>query len=262
MTNEIRPAVTLLLLFTLLLGLAYPLGMTGAAGILFPHQSSGSLIVKDGKVIGSDLIGQYFTDNTYFHGRPSATTGTDANGASISQPYNAVNSMGSNLGPTSRALIERVKADVAKLSAENPGTPVPIDLVTTSASGFDPSITPAGALFQVPRVAKARNLDQKAVENLVTQFTQPRVLGIIGEPTVNVLQLNLALDELTMNRMGMNANGQQYRSTNKTSLAGSAAHTSQGGEPRTSEDISGSSAGGRQDLRDADIWHTASPARR
>lgn len=262
MTNEIRPAVSLLLLFTLLLGLAYPLGMTGAATILFPHQSAGSLIIKDGKVIGSELIGQYFTDNKYFHGRPSATTGADASGATVSQPYNAANSMGSNFGPTSKAFIERVKADTTKLSAENSKMSVPIDLVTTSASGLDPSITPAGALFQVPRVAKARNLDQKIIENLVTQFTQPRVLGIIGEPTVNVLQLNLALDELTTNRMGMNANGQQHRSTDKTSLAGSAAHTSRGGEPWASEDISGSSTGGRQDLRDADIWHTASPARR
>ncbi|MGV8997948.1 MAG: potassium-transporting ATPase subunit KdpC [Parvibaculaceae bacterium] len=213
MTNEIRPAVTLLLLFTLLLGLAYPLGMTGAANLLFPHQSAGSLIEKDGKVIGSELIGQYFTDAKYFHGRPSATTGTDASGASVPQPYNAANSMGSNFGPTSKALIERMKADTATLRAENPETSVPVDLVTTSASGFDPDITPAGALFQVTRVAKARNLDQKTIENLVAQFTQPRVLGIIGEPVVNVLQLNLALDELTINGTGTNADGQQQRST-------------------------------------------------
>jgi K+-transporting ATPase ATPase C chain len=197
MTSEIRPAIVLLLLLTLLTGILYPLGMTRLAGAFFPHQAEGSLIVKNGTVIGSEIIGQSFASDRYFHGRPSATTGTDAQGNSVAQPYNAANSMGSNLGPTSKALIERIKADAAKLAAENPGTPVPIDLVTTSASGFDPDITPAGALFQAPRVAKARNLDRKVVEDLVARFTRPRLLGIIGEPAVNVLKLNLALDQLT-----------------------------------------------------------------
>ncbi|MEN6541884.1 potassium-transporting ATPase subunit KdpC [Parvibaculum sp.] len=196
MSNEIRPAIVLLLLLTLLTGLAYPLGMTRLGGLLFSHQAEGSLISRDGKVIGSTLIGQNFVGAGYFHGRPSATTGTDDKGNTISQPYNAANSMGSNLGPTSKALIERIKAETARLAAENPAVPVPVDLVTTSASGFDPDITPAAALFQVPRVAKARHLDQERIESLVAQFTKPRMLGIIGEPTVNVLNLNLALDEM------------------------------------------------------------------
>lgn len=196
MSNEIRPAIVLLLLFTLLTGLAYPLGMTRLGGLLFPRQAEGSLISRDGKVIGSALIGQNFVGAAYFHGRPSATTGTDDKDNTVSQPYNAANSMGSNLGPTSKALIERIKAEAAKLAAENPAAPVPVDLVTTSASGFDPDITPASALFQAPRVAKVRHLDQKQIENLVEQFTKPRMLGIIGEPTVNVLKLNLALDEM------------------------------------------------------------------
>lgn len=194
MLKEIRPAIVLLALFTLLLGLAYPLGMTRLGGLLFPHQAEGSLIVKNGAVIGSELIGQTFTGEKYFHGRPSATTGTDDKGNSIALPNNAANSMGSNLGPTNKALIERIKGDVAKLKAENPGAAIPVDMVTTSASGFDPDITPAAALFQVPRVARARNLDPAKVEALVSQFTKPRMLGIIGEPSVNVLKLNMALD--------------------------------------------------------------------
>lgn len=196
MLNEIRPAIVLMLLFTLLTGIAYPLGMTGIAGAVFPHQAQGSLIVKDGKTIGSDLIGQYFTSDRYFHGRPSATTGTDDKGNSIAQPYNAANSMGSNLGPTAKALIDRIRADAGKLAAENPKTPVPVDMVTTSASGFDPDVTPAGALFQVPRIARARHLDPQQVKDLVARFTKPRTFGIIGEPSVNVLKLNLALDDL------------------------------------------------------------------
>ncbi len=194
MLKEIRPAIVLLALFTLLLGLAYPLGMTRVAKTFFPHQAEGSLIVKNGTVIGSEIIGQTFTSEKYFHGRPSATTGTDDKGNSISLPNNAANSMGSNLGPTSKALMDRIKGDVDKLKAENPGAPVPVDMVTTSASGFDPDITPAAALFQVPRVAKARNLDPAKVQALVDQFTKPRTIGIIGEPTVNVLKLNMALD--------------------------------------------------------------------
>ncbi|KAB7739536.1 potassium-transporting ATPase subunit KdpC [Parvibaculum sedimenti] len=194
MLKDIRPAIVLLALFTLLLGLAYPLGMTRVAGALFPHQAEGSLIEKNGIVIGSEIIGQTFTGEKYFHGRPSATTGTDDKGNSIALPNNAANSMGSNLGPTNKALIERIKNEVEKLKAENPNAAIPVDMVTTSASGFDPDITPAAALFQMPRVAKARNLDPAKVEALINQFTKPRTLGIIGEPAVNVLKLNMALD--------------------------------------------------------------------
>jgi len=183
---------------TVITGLAYPLGMTGIAQVLFRHQANGSMIERDGKVIGSSLIGQNFTSEKYFHGRPSATTDTDPNDSTktVPAPYNAANSSGSNLGPTSKALVDRVKDDAAKLEAENPNTPVPADLVTTSASGLDPDITPAGALFQVPRVAKARGLPEDAVRRLVEAHVAGRVLGLIGEPHVNVLELNLALDAL------------------------------------------------------------------
>jgi K+-transporting ATPase ATPase C chain len=172
--------------------------MTGVAQVLFHNQANGSLIEKDGKVIGSALIGQNFADEKYFHGRLSATTDTDPNDSTktVPAPYNAANSAGSNLGPTSKALIDRVKDDTAKLEAENPGVPVPADLVTTSASGLDPDITPAAALFQVPRVAKARGLTDDAVRQLVAEHTAGRVIGLIGEPHVNVLRLNLALDAL------------------------------------------------------------------
>jgi potassium-transporting ATPase KdpC subunit len=198
MTQHIRPAIVMIVLMTILTGLAYPLAMTGIAQIVFPHQANGSLITKDGKVIGSELIGQNFTGPNYFHGRPSATTDTDPNDSTktIAAPYNADNSAGSNLGPTSKALLDRVTADTAKLQQENPGTPVPLDLVTTSASGLDPDISPAGALFQVPRVAKARKLNEDQVRQLVDQHTTGRLFGIIGEPHVNVLELNLALDAL------------------------------------------------------------------
>jgi len=173
--------------------------MTGMAQLLFPWQANGSLIERNGKVVGSAVIGQNFSSAKYFHGRPSATTDTDPNDATktIPAPYNAANSGGSNLGPTSKALIDRVKADSEQLAAENPGQPVPVDLVTTSASGLDPDITPASALFQVPRVAKERNLPEERVRQLVADNTTGRALGIIGEPHVNVLQLNLALDDLT-----------------------------------------------------------------
>ena len=197
MSKELRPAILMVIIFTLILGLAYPLGMTGIAQLVFPYQANGSLIRdKDGKVIGSELIGQNFTSPKYFHGRPSAITGTDSSGKTIPTPYDASNSSASNLGPTSKALIDRVTADVAKLKAENPNQPVPVDLLTTSASGLDPDVTPAAAYFQVPRVAKARNLAEDQVRQLVTDHIEGRFLGIFGERHVNVLRLNLALDAL------------------------------------------------------------------
>ncbi len=197
MLREIRPAIVMLVLLTLILGVAYPLGMTEVAQLVFPYQANGSLLYdKSGKVIGSELIGQNFTSPKYFHGRPSAITGTDSTGKSIPTPYDASNSLASNLGPTSKPLVDRVTGDVAKLKAENPSQPVPVDLVTTSASGLDPDITPAAAYFQVPRVAKARKLSEDQVRQLVDSHVEGRFLGIFGEPHVNVLKLNLALDAL------------------------------------------------------------------
>ena len=198
MLKEIRPAIVMMVLLTALTGLVYPLAMTGIAQTVFPHQANGSLIVKDGKVIGSELIGQNFADAKYFHGRPSATTDTDPNDATktVPAPYNAANSSGSNAGPTSKALFERVQADTDRLKAENPNAAVPIDLVTTSASGLDPDITPAAAHFQVPRVAKVRGLPEARVRELVAQSIDGRFLGVLGEPRVNVLKLNMALDAL------------------------------------------------------------------
>jgi K+-transporting ATPase ATPase C chain len=196
MLNQIRPALVLLVALTLITGLLYPLAITGIAGVLFPAQANGSLIERDGKIVGSSLIGQAFTSDRYFHGRPSATTAPDPNDATktVPAPYNAANSGGSNLGPTSKALIERVKDDVEKLKAENPGVPVPQDLVTTTASGLDPDISSEGALFQVPRVAKARNMPEDRVRQLVNKHIEGRTFGLLGEPRVNVLALNLALD--------------------------------------------------------------------
>jgi|SRR3974390_1428543 len=197
MLKEIRPAIIILVGLTLITGLAYPLTMTGIGGVIFPRQAQGSLIEKGGKIVGSALIGQVFADEKYFHGRPSATNAPDPKDATktIDAPYNAVNSMGSNLGPTSKALVDRVKGDVDKLKQENPAASVPIDLVTTSGSGLDPHISPAAALFQVPRVAKARNMPEDRLRQLVAERTEGRTFGLLGEPRVNVLEINLALDE-------------------------------------------------------------------
>ena len=199
MLREIRPAIILLILLTLVTGLAYPLAMTAIAGVIFPKQAQGSLIEKDGKVVGSALIGQEFKDDKYFHGRPSATSAPDPADSTktVSAPYNAANSGGSNLGPTSKALNDRIKEDVEKLKAENPSA-VPVDLVTTSGSGLDPDISPDAALFQVPRIAKARNMPDARVRQLVTEYTHGRMAGLLGEPRVNVLALNLALDQAAL----------------------------------------------------------------
>jgi K+-transporting ATPase ATPase C chain len=198
MLREIRPAIVVLVALTLITGLVYPLAMTGIAEVLFPRQAQGSLIEQDGKVVGSALIGQVFESDKYFHGRPSATTAPDPNDSTktVPAPYNAANSGGSNLGPSNKALIDRVQGDVDKLKAENPSMPVPQDLVTTSASGLDPHISPEAALFQVPRIAKVRNLPEDRVRQLVADNTEGRLFGLLGEPRVNVLQLNLALDHL------------------------------------------------------------------
>jgi potassium-transporting ATPase KdpC subunit len=198
MLQQIRPAVMMIVCMTILTGLAYPLAITGVAQAIFPYQANGSLIERNGKIIGSALIGQNFSGENYFHGRPSATTDTDPNDSTktVPAPYNAGSSGGSNLGPTSKALVARVTEDAGKLAAENPGKPVPIDLVTTSASGLDPDISPAAAMFQVPRVAKARDLPEPKVRQLVQDHIAGRIADMIGEPHVNVLELNLAMDAL------------------------------------------------------------------
>src|SRR5579885_301462 len=202
MISHVRPALVLLALLTLLTGFAYPLAVTGLAQMLFPSQANGSLIEKNGIVVGSALIGQNFASARYFHGRPSATTDTDPSDAAktISSPYNAAASSGSNYGPTSGPLLYLVAREARRLKAENPSAPVPVDLVTASGSGLDPHISLAAAEFQVPRVAKTRGLSESAVRALVQQNTTSRWLGIFGEPVVNVLTLNLALDRLASAR--------------------------------------------------------------
>jgi potassium-transporting ATPase KdpC subunit len=198
MLRLIRPAIVVLVALTLITGLVYPLAMTGIAQVLFPRQAQGSLIERNGTVVGSELVGQVFESDKYFHGRPSATTGPDPNDSTktVPAPYNAANSGGSNLGPSNKALVDRVQGDMEKLKQENTSAPVPADLVTTSASGLDPHISPEAALFQVPRVAKARNLPEDRIRQLVADHTEGRFLGLLGEPRVNVLLLNLALDQL------------------------------------------------------------------
>ncbi len=199
MLSQIRPAILMIVVMTILTGLVYPLGMTGIAQALFPRQANGSLAVQDGKVIGSVLIGQNFTSDRYFHPRPSATTEPDPKDPTktVPAPYAADNSSGSNLAPTAQPLIDRVKADAEALHKENPSAPIPVDMVTTSASGLDPDITPAAALFQAPRVAKARGLDEARVKQLIADNTTGRTWGVLGEPHVDVLALNLALDAIS-----------------------------------------------------------------
>ena len=198
MLRLIRPAIVVLVALTLITGLVYPLAMTGIAQVLFPRQAQGSLIERNGVVVGSELVGQVFESDKYFHGRPSATTAPDPNDSTktVPAPYNAANSGGSNLGPSNKALVDRVQGDLDKLKQENPSASVPPDLVTTSASGLDPHISPEAALFQVPRIAKARNLPEDRVRQLVADHTEGRFLGLLGEPRVNVLLINLALDQL------------------------------------------------------------------
>ncbi len=182
MKKNLLTAFLMTIATTILLGIIYPLVVTGIARVLFPNQANGQLIEVNGKLVGSRLLAQGFTGASYFHPRPSAVN------------YDPTNSNGSQLGPTNHQLIDRVKGDVAALQAENPGTPIPIDLVTTSASGFDPDITPAAAEFQIPRVAKARGMSEDSLRQLVRQHTEGRQFGFLGEPRVNVLELNLALD--------------------------------------------------------------------
>jgi len=199
MLNAIRPAFTLMILFSALTGLAYPLAITGISQLLLPGAANGSLVLRDGKAVGSALIGQNFASEKYFHGRPSATQAQDPahpddSSKTIDAPYNAANSTGSNLGPTSQKLLDRVKADVEAKRAAGWSGPIPADSVTTSASGLDPHISPAAARAQAPRVAKARGVPEAGVRDLVEASVENRWLGLLGEPRVNVLTLNLALD--------------------------------------------------------------------
>ena len=198
MLREIRPAIVFIVALTLITGVAYPFAITGIAELIFPDKAQGSLVERDGKVVGSSLIGQQFTSEGYFHGRPSATTAPDPNdpAKTVPAPYHAANSGGSNLGPTSKALIERIQGDIEKLKQDNPSAQVPADLVTTSGSGLDPDISPEAALFQVPRVAKARNVSENVLRQLIAANTSDPLIGLFGEPRVNVLELNLALDRV------------------------------------------------------------------
>jgi potassium-transporting ATPase KdpC subunit len=196
MLKEIRPAIVLVVLLTVITGVVYPLAMTAIARALFPRQSQGSLVEREGRVVGSALIGQEFKGDGYFHGRPSATVAPDPGDSTktVAAPYNAANSGGSNLGPTNRALVERVHGELEKLKQENASAEIPVDLATSSGSGLDPHISPAAAFFQVPRVAKARHMSENRLRELVDEHIEGRALGLLGEPRVNVLALNLALD--------------------------------------------------------------------
>jgi potassium-transporting ATPase KdpC subunit len=196
MLKEIRPAIVLVVLLTVITGVVYPLAMTAIARALFPRQSQGSLVEREGRVVGSALIGQEFKGDGYFHGRPSATVAPDPGDSTktVAAPYNAANSGGSNLGPTNRALVERVQGELEKLKQENASAEIPVDLVTSSGSGLDPHVSPAAAFFQVPRVAKARHMSEDRLRELVDEHIEGRALGLLGEPRVNVLALNLALD--------------------------------------------------------------------
>jgi K+-transporting ATPase ATPase C chain len=198
MLRELRPALVLIVLFTIITGLIYPFVITGIAQVVFPHQANGSLVEQDGKVVGSEVMGQAFSSDNYFHGRPSATVAPDPADSTktVDAPYNAANTAGSNLGPTSKTLIERITKDVEERKGQNPNAPVPTDLVTASGSGLDPHISPDAALFQVPRVAKARNLPEERLRQLVNEHIKGRILGLLGEPRVNVLALNMALDRV------------------------------------------------------------------
>jgi potassium-transporting ATPase KdpC subunit len=198
MLRELRPALVMIVLFTIITGLIYPFVITGIAQVAFPHQANGSLVEQDGKVVGSELMGQAFSSDNYFHGRPSATVAPDPADSTktVDAPYNAANTAGSNLGPTSKTLIERITKDVEERKGQNPNAPVPTDLVTASGSGLDPHISPDAALFQVPRIAKARNLPEQRLRQLVNENIKGRTLGLLGEPRVNVLALNMALDRL------------------------------------------------------------------